>query len=102
MIAVEGTDATNVAELNTNNLGLTLQEGTRYRFVNLSGTAHPLEFSNANGDALVQALSRFDDLVQTLNGAGSFTVFAPTNDAFTEFIEANGFALSTTGEVPIR
>lgn len=31
---------------------------------------------------LVQALSKFPDLVSALSASGSFTVFAPTNDAF--------------------
>lgn len=41
--------------------------------------------------SLVAALSKAD-LVQTLSQDGSYTVFAPTNDAFTAFLTANGFA----------
>lgn len=38
-------------------------------------------------DALVKA-----DLVETLNGEGTFTVFAPSNAAFTQFLSDNNFA----------
>ncbi len=42
---------------------------------------------------LVEALQAADgDLVSVLNGTGPFTVLAPTNDAFTAFLTANGFA----------
>ena len=39
---------------------------------------------------LVQALTRFPDLVSALNGSGSYTVFAPTNDAFTALLGVIG------------
>ncbi|MDO5981104.1 fasciclin domain-containing protein [Flavivirga spongiicola] len=41
--------------------------------------------------SLVSALQRAG-LVNTLNGSQQFTVFAPTNDAFTAFLAANNFA----------
>lgn len=42
---------------------------------------------------LVQALLRADgNLVDVLEGDGPFTVLAPTNAAFTAFLNANGFA----------
>ena len=42
---------------------------------------------------LVAALQAADgDLVSVLSGDGPFTVFAPTNDAFNAFLEANNFA----------
>jgi uncharacterized surface protein with fasciclin (FAS1) repeats len=47
---------------------------------------------------LVDALTRAD-LVDTLNGGGEFTVFAPTNTAFTNFLADNGFA--SLDEVPV-
>ena len=47
---------------------------------------------------LVQALTRAD-LVNTLNGAGNFTVFAPTNTAFEAFLAANDFA--SVNDVPV-
>ncbi|MFP4506166.1 MAG: fasciclin domain-containing protein [Cyclobacteriaceae bacterium] len=56
--AVEGTDAANVATLNTDNPAISLEEGTRYRFINQGGSAHPLEFRNAAGDPL---LVQFDE-----------------------------------------
>lgn len=46
---------------------------------------------NADLSILVDALER-TDLVGTLDQAGSYTVFAPTNAAFTNFLTANGFA----------
>ena len=47
---------------------------------------------------LVDALTRAG-LVETLNGDTEFTVFAPTNTAFTNFLAANGF--SSLDEVPV-
>ena len=47
---------------------------------------------------LVDALTRAG-LVDALNGADEFTVFAPTNQAFTNFLGANGFA--SLDEVPV-
>ncbi len=39
---------------------------------------------------LESALLKFPDLVNTLSGNGTFTVFAPTNDAFTALLAAIG------------
>jgi transforming growth factor-beta-induced protein len=39
---------------------------------------------------LVQALTKFPDLVSALSTSGSFTVFAPTNDAFAALLAATG------------
>jgi len=39
---------------------------------------------------LVSALTKYPDLVSTLNGSGTFTVFAPTNSAFTSLLAAIG------------
>jgi transforming growth factor-beta-induced protein len=39
---------------------------------------------------LVEALTKFPDLVSTLSGPGNFTVFAPTNDAFAALLETVG------------
>lgn len=47
---------------------------------------------------LVAALDRAG-LVQTLDQNGPFTVFAPTNDAFEDFLDANNFA--TLNDVPV-
>lgn len=47
--------------------------------------------ANSNLTSLVTALQRAD-LANTLKGSGPFTVFAPTNDAFSSFLSANGFA----------
>jgi transforming growth factor-beta-induced protein len=44
----------------------------------------------ANLSSLVAALTRFPDLVSTLSGTGSFTVFAPTNDAFAALLTTIG------------
>lgn len=48
--------------------------------------------------SLVAALDRAD-LVTTVDGEGSFTVFAPTNAAFSAFLSANGF--NSVDEVPV-
>ena len=45
---------------------------------------------NSNLTSLVSALSRFPDLVATLSGSGTFTVFAPSNQAFTTLLTATG------------
>ncbi len=47
---------------------------------------------------LVAALQKAD-LATTLNGSGSFTVFAPTNTAFTTFLADNGY--SSLDDVPV-
>ncbi len=52
-----------------------------------------VQTAQSTGDlsALVAALSRAG-LVDALNAPGPFTVFAPTNAAFSTFLSANGFA----------
>lgn len=45
---------------------------------------------NSDLSILVQALTKFPDLVSTLSGSGEFTVFAPTNAAFTALLEVIG------------
>ena len=54
--------------------------------------------ANAQFSSLVAALERAD-LVNTLQGTGPFTVFAPTNDAFASFLSANNFA--SLEDVPV-
>lgn len=49
-----------------------------------------LASANTNLSSLVGALSKFPDLVSTLSGSGNFTVFAPTNQAFTALLAAIG------------
>lgn len=46
--------------------------------------------ANPNLSTLVAALTKFPDLVSTLSGSGTFTVFAPTNQAFTNLLAAIG------------
>ncbi|MCU0473329.1 MAG: fasciclin domain-containing protein [Bacteroidales bacterium] len=48
--------------------------------------------------SLVTALTKFPDLVETLQGTGNFTVFAPTNDAFTALLATIG--QTTINDVP--
>ena len=43
-----------------------------------------------NLSVLVTALTKYPDLVSTLSGNGTFTVFAPTNSAFTNLLAAIG------------
>ena len=45
---------------------------------------------NPNFSILVDALNRAD-LAETLDQEGSYTVFAPTNEAFMNFLDDNGF-----------
>ncbi|MFM8347536.1 MAG: fasciclin domain-containing protein, partial [Bacteroidota bacterium] len=51
-----------------------------------------VELAQATPDLsiLVTALSKYPDLVTTLSGTGNFTVFAPTNAAFTALLGAIG------------
>ena len=56
--------------------------------------------SNPDFSTLVDALER-TDLTGTLNGNGSYTVFAPTNAAFATFLSANGFANIEAVPVPV-
>ena len=55
---------------------------------------------NASFSTLVQALNRAG-LVNVLNSPGSFTVFAPTNDAFSAFLSSAGFASVNDVPVPV-
>lgn len=56
--------------------------------------------SNANLSVLVDALDRAG-LTATLDGNGSYTVFAPTNQAFTAFLQQKGFANLEAVPVPV-
>lgn len=53
---------------------------------------------NPNFSTLVSALDRAG-LVQTLDQNGPFTVFAPTNAAFQEFLDDNGF--NSLNDIPV-
>lgn len=46
--------------------------------------------SNSELSSLETALTKFPDLVTLLSGNGEFTVFAPTNDAFADLLDAIG------------
>ncbi|MCU0418607.1 MAG: fasciclin domain-containing protein [Cyclobacteriaceae bacterium] len=46
--------------------------------------------SQSNLSSLVAALTKFPDLVTLLSGSGNFTVFAPTNEAFTSLLQTVG------------
>ena len=52
-----------------------------------------------NLTTFVTALSRFPDLVTTFNSAGNFTVFVPTNAAFTTFLASTPY--TTVNDVPL-
>lgn len=56
--------------------------------------------SNSDLSTLVAALNRAG-LTATLSGTTTYTVFAPTNDAFNDFLEANGFANLEAVPVPL-
>lgn len=53
---------------------------------------------NSNLSILVEALQKAD-LVEVLDSNGSYTVFAPTNEAFNNFLNANNF--SSLNDVPV-
>ena len=53
---------------------------------------------NPNFSILVDALNRAD-LAETLDQEGSYTVFAPTNEAFMNFLDDNGF--ESLDDVPV-
>lgn len=53
---------------------------------------------NPNFSILVDALTRAN-LAETLDQEGSYTVFAPTNDAFMNYLDANGF--ESLDDVPL-
>ncbi len=55
---------------------------------------------NPDLSSLVAALDRAN-LVTTLDGAGQFTVFAPSNAAFATFLQQNGFANLEAVPVPL-
>ncbi len=55
--------------------------------------------ANANLSVLVDALERAN-LTATLDGTGSFTVFAPTNQAFNAFLQQKGYANLQAVPVP--
>lgn len=55
--------------------------------------------SDKNFSILVDALSRAE-LVEALNGEGNFTVFAPTNAAFSALLNTLGF--SSVNEIPLE
>jgi len=54
--------------------------------------------SNSDFSTLVSALEK-TDLIEVLDESGSYTVFAPTNAAFTTFLQENNF--STLNDVPV-
>jgi uncharacterized surface protein with fasciclin (FAS1) repeats len=62
------------------------------------GTIVDIAVSDPQFGTLVAALTKAD-LVTTLKGAGPFTVFAPTNDAFNKFLLDNKF--KTLDDVPV-
>ena len=63
-----------------------------------STTIVDLALDSADLSILVEALTAAN-LVETLQGDGPFTVFAPTNEAFTAFLAANNFA--SLSDVPV-
>lgn len=59
--------------------------------IGLNNSAYDLTKSNPNFSNLAAAIERAG-LVDVLDGNGTFTVFAPTNDAFSDFLIDNNFA----------
>nr|MCU0350744.1 fasciclin domain-containing protein [Flavobacterium sp.] len=63
-----------------------------------SNTIAAIAARNPNFTTLVAALDRAG-LVQTLDQNGPFTVFAPTNAAFNDFLADNGF--TSLNDIPV-
>ncbi|WP_109435147.1 fasciclin domain-containing protein [Aquimarina sp. AU119] len=63
-------------------------------FPSTSTTIADFVAENADYSSLLAALQKAE-LVETLSGNGPFTVFAPNNAAFDEFLTANGLTLET-------
>ncbi len=57
-----------------------------------------VDFAGANGFSSLVAAVEAADLTATLSGETNYTVFAPTDEAFTTFLSDNGFA--SLDEVP--
>ncbi|PHK06258.1 fasciclin [Nostoc linckia z13] len=69
-----------------------------YNPVVMDNTIVDVAKSNNDFSTLVLALDRAG-LVETLDGNGKFTVFAPTNAAFSTFLDANGY--NSINDVPV-
>lgn len=63
-------------------------------------SAYDLTKNTPDFSSLAAAIERAD-LVSVLDGAGTFTVFAPTNAAFAAFLSDNGFADLEAVPVPL-
>lgn len=59
--------------------------------INKQSTIASIASNNQEFSTLVTALEK-TNLASTLNGAGNYTVFAPTNEAFQNFLNSKGFA----------
>ncbi len=64
----------------------------------MSQTAYAIASRDANLSSLKAAIDKAG-LAQTLDGTGTYTIFAPSNAAFTTFLQANGFA--SLNDVPV-
>ncbi len=64
----------------------------------MSQTAYAIASRDANLSSLKAAIDKAG-LATTLDGTGTFTIFAPSNAAFATFLQANGFA--TLNDVPV-
>ncbi len=59
--------------------------------IEMPKSAYELASADSDLSSLKAAIDKAG-LATTLNGAGNFTVFAPSNAAFSQFLTANGFA----------
>ena len=64
----------------------------------MSQTAYAIASRDANLSSLKAAIDKAG-LAQTLDGTGTYTIFAPSNAAFATFLQANGFA--SLNDVPV-
>lgn len=65
--------------------------------IEMPKSAYELASADSDLSSLKAAIDKAG-LATTLNGAGNFTVFAPSNAAFSQFLTANGF--SSLNDVP--
>lgn len=94
--ACGGDDAPAVADAGMNADSSVLTDGSTTD-ASAAGTIAEVAAANPDFSMLVAALGRAD-LVTTLNGAGPFTVFAPTNAAFT----ASGIDMAAITSMPVE
>lgn len=65
---------------------------------NLEGPIYEQLKANENFSSYVSALEKVPELPVIINKSGLYTVFAPTNEAWTQYLQGNGY--SSTDDIP--